>query len=129
MIHEQYYYRDTPAKLRISSNSLPYCGKHRSSQCLACEKLAQVELKIVEARRLLDALFEERDALANSINQEHDHLIQKLPPEVASLILMLLYPHLRSMDVNIEDFESRSMRSDTRGIGNLFFLVTAFNAR
>ena len=68
-------------KLAVEAR-VPYCNTLGGGGCLACKEDIELEQKMQE-------LQERRRELRTTMNENHDPLILKLPPEVASYIFLL----------------------------------------
>ncbi|KAF9527157.1 hypothetical protein CPB83DRAFT_907954 [Crepidotus variabilis] len=77
-----------PGGSKIRDDVLIHCLKNCKDTCVGCQKLLDIERKIHEARRTLDELLKEKEALASTLNEHHDPLSHQLPVEITSQIFL-----------------------------------------
>lgn len=75
------------------------CNKYATKDCPPCSKLVQIQLKIDQTRHMLDQLLEEREAMVDAMNKQHDSLSHHLPPEIISNVFMHCLPFRPSLAV------------------------------
>jgi len=77
------------------------CVVFDNQPCAACTEDIELEKELRELERLIEKLQSRRRALRTVMNENHDHLIHKFPPEIASRIFIQYAP--RSMSRYKED--------------------------
>jgi hypothetical protein len=60
--------------------------------CVACTEDIELEKEIIESEHSIEKLQSRRRALRTVMNEYHDHLIHKFPPEIASHIFIQYAP-------------------------------------
>lgn len=68
------------------------CTLHSPVPCWACYKLTNLDVEIAELETKHTALINQRVALKLEVNQLHDSLLSKIPPEVTSSIFLWCTP-------------------------------------
>jgi len=68
------------------------CEVFDSKPCAACTEDIELEKEIGELERSIEKLQSRRRALRTVMNENHDHLIHKFPPEIVSLIFIRYAP-------------------------------------
>ncbi|KAJ3508434.1 hypothetical protein NLJ89_g5754 [Agrocybe chaxingu] len=71
---------------------LPPCPLGDDARCSPCVDLIALEEKIHKAKKVLDGLIEEHRALRSEVNEIHDPLFKKLPPELVSRVFLACLP-------------------------------------
>ncbi|KIM42471.1 hypothetical protein M413DRAFT_27218 [Hebeloma cylindrosporum] len=66
----------------------PECCALDGKPCIACTEDIKLENKIKEHEKLIEKIHVKRRALRTVMNRNHDHLLHKLPPEIASQIFI-----------------------------------------
>jgi len=64
---------------------MPYC---QNSSCSPCEALSQVEIRLAEAKALVEHLTVETYRLKSAVNTAHDPLTHRFPQELVSRIFI-----------------------------------------
>lgn len=78
-----------------------------------------IQKRIDEARRVLDELLDEREAMANAFNTEHDKLCSLLPQELVCKVFYHYLPGNPSVDIFDEWWGDRDITSQNRALRNL----------
>jgi hypothetical protein len=70
--------------------------------CRACTEDIKLEKKIKELEIKIKKIYIKRRALRTAMNENHDSLIHKFPPEIASHILIQCSPPSECIDIHFE---------------------------
>ena len=68
------------------------CEVFDGKPCAACTEDIELEKEIGELERSIEKLQSKRRALRTVMNENHDHLLHKFPPEIISLIFIRYAP-------------------------------------
>ena len=68
------------------------CAVLDGKPCAACTEDIKLEQEIRELEQMIEKLHNRRRALRTVMNENHDHLIHKFPPEIASHIFIQYAP-------------------------------------
>lgn len=77
------------------------------SNCHACQKFLDHERRIHDARRTLERLLDEREAMASVLNQRHDPFAHRFPVEIVSRIFLHCRPTPPSMHTTTWSFNEQ----------------------
>ncbi|KAF9522718.1 hypothetical protein CPB83DRAFT_864005 [Crepidotus variabilis] len=72
------------------------------------KKLTEIEHQIVHAQCALTKLLDEKERMASALNEHHDPLIRRFPPELASRIFLYTLPYQPSTAVFDSVFEEKT---------------------
>ena len=76
------------------------CMVRNGKPCKACTEDIKLEKKIKELEIKIKKIYIKRRALRTAMNENHDSLIHKFPPEIASLIFIQCSPPIESIDIH-----------------------------
>ncbi|KAF9522335.1 hypothetical protein CPB83DRAFT_864629 [Crepidotus variabilis] len=105
-------------KSRLPKDISEKCVKHRNGTCTACQKLANLDRKIDDARQALERLQAERESFASVLNQTHDPFAQRLPRELVSRVFLHCQPILPPFS-DIPSDKEKSFLKAVLGLGHI----------
>ncbi|CAA7270695.1 unnamed protein product [Cyclocybe aegerita] len=80
------------SRVDIIGCHLPPCPLGDDARCNPCIDLILLEERILDTKKVLDGLIEEHRAFRSKLNEVHDPLFKKLPPELVSRVFIACLP-------------------------------------